>query len=69
MKLTDEGDLNNFLGVNIDRREYGKIKMTQPNLEGQILHNLWLFDKKVKGVTTPALTKIYRHAASGDFDI
>ena len=46
LKLTDEGDLNDFLGVNIDRQEDGTMKMSQLNLERQILNKLWLLDEK-----------------------
>ena len=37
LDVTEEGDLQDFLGVNIERREDGSINLTQPNLIKQIL--------------------------------
>jgi hypothetical protein len=31
-KVEDQGDLSDYLGVNIERRKDGKIEMTQPTL-------------------------------------
>jgi hypothetical protein len=36
-KVEDQGDLGNYLGVNIERRKDGKIEMTQPTLTLSIL--------------------------------
>ena len=40
LELTEEGDLSDFLGVNIDRNVDGTIHLMQPQLINQILHNL-----------------------------
>ncbi len=31
-KVEDQGDLSDYLGVNIERRKDGKVEMTQPTL-------------------------------------
>jgi hypothetical protein len=36
-KVEDQGDLSDYLGVNIERRKDGKIEMTQPTLTLSIL--------------------------------
>ena len=40
LTVTDEGMLDNFLGVNIDRQNNGTIKLSQPKLIDQILSDL-----------------------------
>ena len=50
--VTDEGNLNDFLGVNIHRHEDGSIELTQPHLIEQILRDL-NFQRDTKKVTTP----------------
>ena len=40
LDITVEGDLQDFLGINIDRKEDGTIHMTQPHLIDQILKDL-----------------------------
>jgi hypothetical protein len=39
-EMTDEGDLNDYLGVNIDRRSDGTIELTQPHLINQIIEDV-----------------------------
>lgn len=53
LDITVEGDLQDFLGVNIDRRDDGTIHLTQPHLIDQILTDLQLNDDSVKVKTTP----------------
>ena len=38
--IIDEGELNDFLGINVMRREDGTVELTQPKLIEQILNNL-----------------------------
>ena len=40
LNMTVEGDLQDFLGVNIERRPDGSISLTQPHLIDQILDDL-----------------------------
>ena len=54
LAITVEGDLADFLGVNIERRSNGTIHMTQPHLIDQILDDLRLNDDSVKDKGTPA---------------
>ena len=67
--MTDEGDLNDFLGVHVERREDGTIKMSQPTLENQILKELRYVRKTLKGEKTPATATILnRHADLDNFN-
>ncbi|KAI2507905.1 hypothetical protein MHU86_6563 [Fragilaria crotonensis] len=54
LAITVEGDLADFLGVNIERKDDGTIHLTQPHLIGQILDDLRMNDDSVKPRTTPA---------------
>jgi len=54
LKLTAEGKINNFLGVNIDRRDDGSIHLTQAHLIDQILKEMRHHSKNVSVKTTPA---------------
>jgi Reverse transcriptase (RNA-dependent DNA polymerase) len=54
-KITSEDIVNDFLGINIDRREDGTIVMTQPKLIQDILDDLGLKDNSVSK-DTPALS-------------
>jgi hypothetical protein len=70
LAITVEGDLANFLGVNIDRRGDGTIHLSQPHLIDQILEDLRLKGDNVKERTTPAASsKLFtRHSTSKPFD-
>ena len=70
LAITVEGDLADFLGVNIDRREDGTIHLSQPHLIDQILEDLRLKDDTVKIRTTPAASSklLTRHSESQGFD-
>ena len=70
LNITVEGDLQDFLGVNIDRKPDGTIHLTQPHLIDQIVKDLGLDDDKVTHKSTPAASsKILRaHADSKDID-
>ena len=47
LELTKEGDLSDFLGVNINRKVDGTIHLKQPQLIDQILHDLQLEGENV----------------------
>ena len=70
LNITVEGDLQDFLGVNIERQKDGSIHMTQPHLIDQIVKELGLTKDTVKIKETPAsCSKILRrHDDSPDFD-
>ena len=46
--ITEEGTIEDFLGVNIDRKSDGTIHLTQPHLIDNILRELNLLDKGAK---------------------
>ena len=61
--ITDEGDIDEYLGVKIERLEDGAIKLSQPHLIDQILKDLKLFPREndphpLKAVSTPALSSV-----------
>jgi transposase InsO family protein len=70
LDITIEGDLQDFLGVNIDRKEDGSIHLTQPHLIDQILKDLRLDGETVTGKTVPASSSkiLSRHSSSEPFD-
>jgi len=61
LDITVEGDIQDFLGVNIERKKDGSIHLTQPHLINQMLKDLHLdrdkpIDKNIhkKAPLTPA---------------
>ena len=71
LDITIEGDLQDFLGVNIDRKPDGTIHLTQPQLIDQILDDLRMnHDEKVKPKSTPAKSSVilFSHLDSPAFD-
>jgi hypothetical protein len=70
LDITVEGDISDFLGVNIDRKEDGTIHLTQPQLIESILKDLRLDGDIVKPLGTPALasTILNSHLSSPSFD-
>ena len=70
LNITIEGDLEDFLGVNIDRKEDGTIHLTQPHLIDSILRDLNLDGKGVNTKATPACSSriLKRHEDSPSFD-
>ena len=70
LDITEEGTLEDFLGVNIDRRNDGTIHLTQPLLIDSILKDLNLLGPGVKTRDTPACSsRIFkRHSDSESFD-
>lgn len=70
LDITEEGDLQDFLGINIEKREDGTINLTQPHLIDQILVDLRLDKEGTKTKSTPAACSklLKRHMDSPDFD-
>ena len=70
LDITDEGDVKDFLGVNIEKQNDGTIHMTQPHLIDQILKDLNMNGDDVKIKDTPAALSrlLSRHTNSKDFD-
>lgn len=54
LELTVEGDISDFLGVNLERKEDGTIHLTQPHLINRILKDLRLDRDDVATKNTPA---------------
>ena len=73
-KIEDQGTLNDYLGVNIEKRKDGKLEMTQPTLILSILKDLGLWETNHKNKptvrTTPALSTVIltSHEEDEDFD-
>ena len=63
-KVTDEGDLSDYLGVKITKHKNGTISLTQPQLIDSILKDLGINDR-TKGRITPAAGPIQRHPQQG----
>ncbi len=70
LDITDEGDLEDFLGVQIERMEDGTIHLTQPHLIDQILKDLRLDNENVTTKDIPASSSrlLSRHSNSEAFD-
>jgi hypothetical protein len=70
LAITVEGNLADFLGVNIDRKSNGTIHLTQPRLIDQINQDLRLQGENVKQRTTPAASSklLTRHSNLKPFD-
>ncbi len=70
LDITVEGDLQDFLGVHIERMPDGTIQLTQPHLIDQILDDLRLNDDNVAEKTIPATSSklLSRHSDSEPFD-
>jgi hypothetical protein len=70
LNITIEGDIQDFLGVNIERKPNGEVHLTQPHLIDQILQDLKMDDAELKGKSTPAAASrlLSRHSKSDPFD-
>ena len=70
LDITIEGTLEDFLGVNIDRKEDGSIHLTQPQLIDSILRDLNLDNDNVKTKSIPACSSkiLKKHHDSEPFD-
>ena len=69
LDITVEGDIQDFLGVNIDRKDDGSVHLVQPQLIESILQDLNLTNENVATKTTPAASSkiLKRHANSPKF--
>ena len=69
LQITDEGDISDFLGVNI-QREWDNFHLTQPRLIESILEDLGLLEPGAKTKDTPMASSklLSRHPTSPDFD-
>ena len=69
LDITIEGDIQDFLGVNITRREDGTVHLTQPHLIDQILEDLHMEENvTTKTLPAPSSKILSRHSDSEDFD-
>jgi len=69
LNITIEGDIQDFLGVNIDRKPDGSIHLTQPHLIDQIIQDLKMPENTGSRTTPAASSKLLsRHSKSDDFD-
>ena len=69
--ITVEGNLADFLGRSIDRREDGSIHLLQPHLIHQILADLCMEGNDVKTRSTPMVSfklLCWRHTESSSLD-
>jgi hypothetical protein len=65
-----EGDIQDFLGINISRKEDGSINLSQPQLIEGISKNLQLDGEQTRIKSTPSLSSkiLRRHKDSEAFD-
>ena len=70
LNVTIEGTLEDFLGVNIDRKDDGTIHLTQPHLIDRILKDLKMDGEDLKTKSTPAASSriLSVHSESERFD-
>ena len=70
LNITEEGDIQDFLGVNIQREDDGRITFSQPHLIDKILGGMGMDSEDLKEKDTPAASSriLHRHTESQDFD-
>ena len=69
LKITREGDVQDFLGINIKKLSKTKIKMSQPYLSKQILKALRLDGRcKKRNIPAPSTKTLTRYPDSESFD-
>ena len=69
LNITEEGDIQDFLGVHIDKKPDGTVHLTQPHLIDQILGDLNMQENtKVKSLPAACSKLLSRHSDSDDFD-
>ena len=70
LNITIEGNLQDFLGINIERNDDGTINMTQPLLMEKILSDLRLDQDNVNIKSTPMASSriLHRHQQSAPHD-
>ena len=71
LNLTVEGDITDFLGVQINCNKDGKFNLTQPHLIADIIRELRLEDDKVTIKSTPGASSkpLTRCLEEPDFDL
>ena len=70
LNITDEGNIEDFLGVNISMKKDGTIHLTQPHLIDQVINDLGLTQENVKVKGTPAMSSqiLRRDETGAEFD-
>jgi hypothetical protein len=70
LNITVEGDIQDFLGINIERKPDGTVHLTQPHLIEQILRDLNMDKPNTVPKDTPASSSklLGRHLDSDPFD-
>jgi hypothetical protein len=70
LEIMVEGDMQDFLGINIVQKEDGTIHLTQPHLIDDIGRDLQLDDPQAETKATPSKSSLTlkRHADLEDFD-
>ena len=69
LRVTEEGNLEDFLGVNIHKDESGVITFSQPHLIDKILKALHMDKTDLKPKSTPAAMRLLsRHSDSPNFN-
>jgi len=69
LDITIEGDIQDFLGVHISRKDDGSVHLTQPHLIDQILGDLNMQENTKEKTLPAACSKLLsRHSTSNDFD-
>ena len=70
LKLTVDGDISDFLGVNIKKHDNGTFELTQPHLIDQVLEDLRLHNSNVATKAIPAASSqlLRRFPNSEPFD-
>ena len=70
LEITEEGDIADFLGIHINRREDGTIHLHQPHLIDQILEDLSMNQPNLEPKDTPAKSSriLLRHPKSKSYD-
>jgi hypothetical protein len=69
LDITVEGDIQDFLGVNIERKPFGSVHLTQSHLIDQILEDLKMLDvTKTKTIPSSSSKLLKRHTNSPPFD-
>lgn len=58
MKLDDQGDIKDYLGINFEKMDDGKIKLTQPQIIDDILQELGIDDKWTSKPVAASSSKI-----------
>ena len=55
LNITEEGDIQDFLGINIQKRKNGEIELTQPHLIDQIIKDMSMDKENVKVKDIPTM--------------